>query len=187
MHPGFTRATVLHAGESFEQPIGHGLVLRLVPNPEGWRIEVGPAGREDYASVVTPPLHGLTDADVDPTQFVAGGHDPGRGAAAVRHVDFAITAADFAIAGEITEMLMGWLRDKNGNDDAEIKRREALHYKAGHCWLKLDHVVVARKPPGSPDYTGSDDNDLFIGQIHFAAECGFVGRPYNAMPGGSGL
>jgi hypothetical protein len=61
-HSSCLRATVaatLDGGQSFRQPLGNGLALRLDPLPDdqGWQAAVSPAGSdEDWAYPVNPPL-----------------------------------------------------------------------------------------------------------------------------------
>ena len=56
----------ISATQTFEKEIGHGLVFRLVPSPDGfgkgWDIEVVPkqvpeGGYAEYSAIVTPPYH----------------------------------------------------------------------------------------------------------------------------------
>jgi hypothetical protein len=58
-------------GQTFEQRIGDGLVLRLTPDPHGWTIGVIQAGRpeEDYAGVATPPYRGINPRHVEGWHF----------------------------------------------------------------------------------------------------------------------
>ena len=54
------------AGNAFERDIGHGLLFRLVPTPDGfgkgWDIQIVPkdnpaGGYAEYSAIVTPPYH----------------------------------------------------------------------------------------------------------------------------------
>jgi hypothetical protein len=61
-------------GQKFEKDLGNGLVFQLIPNEDGWHVEVAPkSGNEvnDYgfASIATPPFHGATSLDIQGSDF----------------------------------------------------------------------------------------------------------------------
>jgi hypothetical protein len=77
----------IRSGATFEYPIGEGLAVKLIPNGNGWEIEVGPLdSREDYANCVNPRFRGPSPKEIRASQFT--GNPPHWGTGVKRQVDF---------------------------------------------------------------------------------------------------
>lgn len=95
-------AGTLRAGETFRKDIGRGLtlVLTLSDGPDsGWTVEVQPADKsDDFMRCITLPLHGPTQPDILPSQFVDGDNEkllePAMAEQKKRELQFVLNAAD---------------------------------------------------------------------------------------------
>ena len=100
-------------GELFEQPLGDGLVFRLVPDTYGWTIGVIDASRpsDDFVGVATPPFRGTNHRFLEGWHFrnqANTGPNDGDVNAPQREREFAfvLTPADYEHASQAVDTLL---------------------------------------------------------------------------------
>jgi hypothetical protein len=67
-NPPVTLTGELKSGQSYNQRFADNLYFRLIPNDEGWKMEIGPenmSARMDYIYPVNEPIRGKTLQDID--------------------------------------------------------------------------------------------------------------------------
>lgn len=125
-------------GGTFRKEIGHGLVLVLWPEEDGWSIAVEPvvkpeaACEMDYAAVVAVPLRGYNELNLSATY----GNTAGEAVAlSPREVDFVLSADDCKVEKERrNKLLWSYSYTAKEVEDAEAKFASS---PAGRVVLKV--------------------------------------------------
>jgi hypothetical protein len=146
-------------GETFQQPIGDGLYLRLAPEEGiGWRIEIGPATRagrsdrdNDFARCVTGPAHGPTAMDIEGWHFRNDNNTGPRerpetpGIGEKRWFDFVLTRQDMEIECDtLDRALYLW-----SNPAAKARAEGAVGARrSGRGWLKITGMKLGNLVAG---------------------------------------
>jgi hypothetical protein len=144
---------VLHRGEGFEKAIGRGLFLRLVPDDQGWEMEVGDQS-DDFTGCVTPPFHGITARQIEGWHFRTDDNKAARPATEFltpgindkRWFDFALTAGD----------------NRKACDNPD----DFTRYASGRGWFAITAMTLGNLVPGQ---------QAWIESMQFEAELSFTG------------
>jgi hypothetical protein len=153
----------LHQGETFQHPIGRGLFLRLLPQDGGWHIYIGPNPEDDFASVVTPPMHGPNPLDIMAWTFNPDRRNLGLGLKQVRTFQFVLNKPAYDAELQSLNDLAYGPRPPDGHE----RNTGAAwgSHKMGHCWLRPDHVTL----------TGVGTKNEAIATLRFTASCALSG------------
>jgi hypothetical protein len=163
-------------GETFQQPIGGGLFLRLNAMGEGWHIEVGPEPTsdrpdviDDFARCLNGPFHGLTEMDIEGRHFRNDDNTGPRdrpmtsGIGEKRWFDFVLTRKDMEIeCHNLDVALYAW------TDPVAKEAAEAGHgaRASGRGWLKITGMKLGHLVAGQ---------DAVIESMTFEAEVALHG------------
>ena len=93
--------------QTYEKDFGNGLVFQLIPNDNGWNIEIIPAGVQNandygFASIATPPFHGPTPLQIEGWSF-ANASDTNE---TTRDFFFVLNKQDANITADAVQQLM---------------------------------------------------------------------------------
>jgi hypothetical protein len=161
----------VHRGERFEKALGRGLYLRLVPDEEGWQIEVGDKN-DDFTGCVNPPFHAITPMQIEGWHFRNDDNTAARpprdfltpGVGEKRWFDFVLTADDNQNECENLDTALR-------TDDEKISEQtratsEMGRYVSGRGWLAITGMALGNLVPG---------RQAWIESLQFEAELAFTG------------
>jgi hypothetical protein len=133
--------SVLH-GEDFDRRLSNGLWFCLLHDPDanggGWLIAIQEScepGGHNFATIATPPFHGVNDTEIDAWHF-----DPGANAPQSER-DFS-----FVLSDEDWQRLM---QDLNSYSDPEKMLKELVTLGSGHGKLTITAMKRHQAPGGA--------------------------------------
>ena len=150
-------------GQLLEEPLGHDLVFRLVPDTYGWAIGVIDRARpdEDFAGIATPPYRGTNHRYLEGWHFrnqANAGPNQGDVNAPQRERGFAfvLTPADYRRAAAAVDLLL-W------GEHPQAEREQALatleQTSRGRGTLRITDMTLGNLVPGAQAWFETLDFD----------------------------
>ena len=143
----------LHRGERFDKSIGRGLFLRLVPDEQGWEIEVGDQS-DDFTGCVTPPFHGITARQIQGWHFRADDNKA------------ALPAAGFLTPGVNERRWFDFALTSTDNRKACDNPDDFARYSSGRGWFAITRMTLGNLAPGQ---------QAWVESMQFEAEVSLTG------------
>ena len=161
----------IHRGDKFEKQIGRGLYLRLVPDDEGWQIEVGDQ-HDDFTGCVNPPFHGITPMQIEGWHFRTDDNTAARpssdflspGVGEKRWFDFVLSADDNK--KECDNLSAALYINDEKNPEHVRALSDMGQYTSGRGWLAITAITLGNLVPGQ---------QAWIESLQFEAELSFTG------------